>query len=811
MSSPTFYYRHSTKQALTLAATPFAGGGEGELFHVTHPKGNSWVAKIYHPYKRSANRAAKMDYLQQHNPYEADEKAAWVLDTLKDAAGNFVGILMPFQRGSKLEILCSSKLPRGAGDAWKIYERGQPFAMKGRLQLGLQLAAAVAQLHASQHYVLVDLKPDNVLVQNYRKLSLVDLDSVAVVDQGTLRFGSTVATPEYAPPEHYQKNQVLYPSWDNFSLAVILYKLLCGVHPYAATSGAPYEQATSLGQKIEEGLFAHSTSKATFLTVIPPPHQHFFQLPQALQALFLQCFEVGHSQPEKRPTASVWCWAILAELNDDLLTREFRDTLVDGWEVPRSNLPLASKLLEQHRNQKEAWALITPPTEVALWSLSKKVDHTLAQRERFEATDWWKLEVAIAGLAGIFLLFTLMVVKTYTGGVMAWVLILCAIIIRVIALYFRQRQQENKLDEQLTVYQQGKEKIAVEEQVLVEQWQRWKVKEIQRVQVLLEEVDATIAAKDKQVQTLLTARQAAYETVTHRYRQALKTLQLPEEWQTRSWSTIQMTLKRQQQRQEIAISEAMGGPEAQAAYREALEKIEQQLQQLEQQLLDEARVLFDWDAFFDTEETGIALHEKALQNALEAQQVPHLLAIEKLEWTTTDDLNVQTENGSFILKKETYQQLEIFYEAYYFYQEPLAFARAQQIATAPAFLKIRFERLQAKYQTQLRTLQENHQARQQEFQLPYQQALVLTKWQLEELEEFIELRQTALLEVEQDYKEQYRLLKQEIEQDLQQRSAILTQFQTDSTAYWEQLQEKTSYIEVRQLLETQATSIKRLL
>lgn len=214
--------------------------------------------------------------------------------------------------------------------------------------------------------------------------------------------------------------------------------------------------------------------------------------------------------------------------------------------------------------------------------------------------------------------------------------------------------------------------------------------------------------------------------------------------------------------------------------------------------------------FFDVKETGIPLYEKALKQVLKEQQVSNLLAIEQLTWTKVGDLAVQTKTQKFVLGKSVYQQLEIFYEIYQFYQTSKQFAQERNLTTASAFLRVRFAALQQDYEQQVRSIKQKYQVQKKANQIPYQEALALTKWQLEQLENTVEKRQRALLEMEEHYAEEYALVQAAVAPCLQERLDILEQCQENSVVYWEQLQKEKTFIEVYQTLEKQAQKIKHL-
>lgn len=314
-------YTHTSKEKLKLNPKPFASGGEGSLYKIIAPRQlSNAVVKLYHPNKITATKEEKIKYLLKHPPQNNQQQSiVWIQDIVTDKQGNFLGFVMPLVKGEKLEILCSTKLPKKLANTWYRFHKDAPDALSLRLKICYNLAAAIHQIHACERYVLVDLKPDNVLINPEGLVSLVDLDSVEVVENGCKIFDAPVATPEYTPPEYYQKNNTHDPTqqqaWDRFSMAVIFYKLIMGIHPFAGSFHKPYHDASTLAQKIKHGLFVHNPNIAKYQKTIPPPHQYFFSLGQELQELFQHSFVAGHGQPALRPTAHTWCSTIMQYLD----------------------------------------------------------------------------------------------------------------------------------------------------------------------------------------------------------------------------------------------------------------------------------------------------------------------------------------------------------------------------------------------------------------------------------------------------------------------------------------------------------------
>jgi len=329
---------HSSKQIILIADTPFAHGGEAELYNIIAPKSHqNFVAKIYFEKKRTAKQEEKIKYLVANPPeltqQQGHQPVIWMEDSIYNAKGEFLGFIMPFAKGAKLEILCSNRIPKKYLNDWSRFSLKQKGARELRLKICFNLATAVYQIHKTQRYVFVDLKPDNILIQPNGLVSIVDMDSVQIVEKSQMLFPARVATPEFSPPEYYGDAKpgktTIYETWDRFSLAVIFYKMLFGIHPYAGSSLPPHDKFVNLQDKIKHSLFVHSPSKKGTFKVIPPPHKNFNHLPVHIQNLFIRCFEYGHQNTYERPSANEWCWGTTP-----------RQPLIPMRKLPSMTLPM---------------------------------------------------------------------------------------------------------------------------------------------------------------------------------------------------------------------------------------------------------------------------------------------------------------------------------------------------------------------------------------------------------------------------------------------------------------------------------------
>lgn len=309
-------YHLSDGTQITIDTNFLGEGGEGGVYEIKSPqKFKSSVAKILLTHNRVIERRYKVDYMIKNPPAETKDQTGhcfliWPEHILFEN-NQFVGFLMPRAEGVTLEELSSTELgyylyPRHnqkLGQEWQRFDRNSPDSLVLRLKLCSNIAKAIHTLHASGHYVIGDLKPQNIMVLPNGLVSILDLDSCQIADKGSVRFESKMNTPEFNPPENPGTKKEI--SWDLFIVGIIFYKLLSGVHPFFGTCKTPYENCTLPELKIKEGLFPHG-SKGHFFEVIPVGHNAFKEFPEFVQKLFINCFDDGVKKPSLRPIALDW-------------------------------------------------------------------------------------------------------------------------------------------------------------------------------------------------------------------------------------------------------------------------------------------------------------------------------------------------------------------------------------------------------------------------------------------------------------------------------------------------------------------------
>lgn len=124
----------------------------------------------------------------------------------------------------------------GGEDLNTCIQRGDPPTLRGRIEVLLQVARALAHAH-SQGVLHRDVKPRNVRVLPDGSVKLMDFGFAKLLDRdlNLTTKGVAIGTLGYVSPEQFRGEQVDARA-DVFSFGVLAYELLTGTRPFAGTS-----------------------------------------------------------------------------------------------------------------------------------------------------------------------------------------------------------------------------------------------------------------------------------------------------------------------------------------------------------------------------------------------------------------------------------------------------------------------------------------------------------------------------------------------------------------------------------------------
>ena len=196
---------YTTKSGETInLGSEIAKGGEGVVYNIQNDDEN--CIKIYRNSKIIEGKEEKIKYMIENPPIEIQGinfKICWPKDLIYKNE-EFVGFLMPksFEDSLLPYHLCQPEIPKSFQNQWdSTYNRKTQKGLISRLKLCVNITAAINRIHKVKKYVIVDLKPQNLLVTQSGKISIIDLDSIQIAEKGKILFNAPVSTPEYTPPE----------------------------------------------------------------------------------------------------------------------------------------------------------------------------------------------------------------------------------------------------------------------------------------------------------------------------------------------------------------------------------------------------------------------------------------------------------------------------------------------------------------------------------------------------------------------------------------------------------------------------------
>ena len=298
--------RVSNAKSVSLG-NQIASSGEGEVWETDI---NGYLAKIYHNPTRE--RIEKLKVMLANPPADPMKSQnhvsiAFPQDLLKNQSGAYVGFLMPAIRQSReLTTVYNPRLRKKKAPGFNWYYLHAT---------ALNTAWIIQSIH-EKGYVLDDIKPQNILVNDRALVAVIDTDSFQVRDSQTGKvYRCTVGSEGFTPVELLGKDFSTTDQTeihDRFRLAVLIHYLLFGYHPFSGQwvgSGDSPEQ----NELIRKGFWYGGQNSLIHpsLNTIPLDVVH-----PEIKRCFLKCFNDGHTSPHLRPTAEDWHKALQVAINE---------------------------------------------------------------------------------------------------------------------------------------------------------------------------------------------------------------------------------------------------------------------------------------------------------------------------------------------------------------------------------------------------------------------------------------------------------------------------------------------------------------
>lgn len=242
-----------------------------------------------------------------------------------------------------------------------------------RVRLFLQVCDAVQYAH-QQLVIHRDIKPSNILVDAAGSGKLLDFGIAQLIVDGESTDTNTtdrLLTYRYASPEQIRGERVGTSS-DIYSLAMVLFRILTGQHPYAREDSSPPELARAIQEDVPRHPSRSVTSEQGKLAGTGDPSELARQLAGDLDSIVLRALRKA---PEER-------YASVGQFSDDL-RRYLAGQPVFARQGQRGYA--FRKFVSRHR-----WAVASGVASLGLLVafvviLSVQLDKTRVQRDRANA------------------------------------------------------------------------------------------------------------------------------------------------------------------------------------------------------------------------------------------------------------------------------------------------------------------------------------------------------------------------------------------------------------------------------------------
>lgn len=276
--------------------------------------------KLYNP-DRAVDVKKIMAMLEKspqegHKPSELGDSNlfCWPTALVKDRGGVPRGIVMPLIEKGRyvpLDYYYDSALS-------KKLRSPDETALTFRLEIALNLAEVVEQLHSHGHF-FIDFKPQNIWVsQSSHKIVFLDCDGFSIGGVNGERYPADLISTDYISPEAFTgalKPRDLGQEQDLYALAVIIFQLMnYGAHPFQGVITKSNIEAATNDEKAYKGLYPHGVDEND--SIVARPGSTHRLVHKRLRKLFDEAFT-----SVSRPSAKLWAKTIQELLEQKSIVR----------------------------------------------------------------------------------------------------------------------------------------------------------------------------------------------------------------------------------------------------------------------------------------------------------------------------------------------------------------------------------------------------------------------------------------------------------------------------------------------------------
>ena len=225
----------SDEQPLDTRADPeFHEGDSVGRYRIVSLIAYGGMGTVYRARDTRLDRDVALKFLPSHLTSEPGEQERLLAEARAAAAFDHPNVCRIHEVGETDDGRLFIAMPCYDGETLKERLRRGPLSTAEVVSIAAQIARGLSEAHA-RGIIHRDVKPGNVIVGRDGIVRLLDFGLAMAVDPGRMKSGTTPGTIAYMSPEQI-RGKTLDARTDLWSLGVVLYQMLTGIHPFKGAS-----------------------------------------------------------------------------------------------------------------------------------------------------------------------------------------------------------------------------------------------------------------------------------------------------------------------------------------------------------------------------------------------------------------------------------------------------------------------------------------------------------------------------------------------------------------------------------------------
>ena len=302
-------------EELEMDSMPFSSTYECEFFKVVSSNYKGYCVKVFlNEFRNDQKAIDKQKALCNYSGHglTSDNSViyCWPHDIVYHGQ-DIIGTLNPeLPSGSiSFQEVCNERLKKNVSEEFMSkYDRDNSLSFSNRINICNHFCKALKHIENDNSISIIDLHPKNIYVTNNDTIFLDIFSNVQFTPKPSIMHHGKVTQTKYLPPESKSldiNKNIVSGTWDRFSIAVIIYEILIGSHPFSIQNTGINSNVTTIDESISKGLYKNG-SNSKYIDLEKNEEERFNLLSNSIKLLFNGAFEIGLNSAHLRPLPSHW-------------------------------------------------------------------------------------------------------------------------------------------------------------------------------------------------------------------------------------------------------------------------------------------------------------------------------------------------------------------------------------------------------------------------------------------------------------------------------------------------------------------------